>query len=371
MTEGLAGHGLVPWVAFNAFLAGCLALDFGFASGRHREIRLGEAIGWNVFWITLGLAFTGVVSWAYGRTAAAEYLTGYVVERALSIDNIFVFVVIFKYFGVPAGRQARVLFWGILGALGMRAAFILAGAALASRFHWVLYLFGAFLVIAIRNRQGVRRIARVGGATDHLDVRGLRGQRLLSEDRGGTVADLHGTSAVVRQMDGRHIGEGSARDGDGDLHRSVRRLARRARVGPVGRRRRVPVEEPEPVDEPEPPEAPGVEVAEGEEEDEGAGATPELEPLPPAAPGSTAAVATVPVEATCACPTCQPSTSTTADVTTPAATPRALTSRTSRGGCGGPARPAPRRRGARDRSRPAARRRRDPTGRAAGTRCAA
>jgi TerC family integral membrane protein len=146
MTEGLASHGLVAWVAFNAFLAGCLALDFGLASGRHRAIRLKEAIGWNVFWITLALAFTGVVSWAYGRTAAAEYLTGYVVERALSIDNIFVFVVIFKYFGVPAGRQARVLFWGILGALGMRAAFILAGAALASRFHWVLYLFGAFLV---------------------------------------------------------------------------------------------------------------------------------------------------------------------------------------------------------------------------------
>ena len=94
----------------------------------------------------MALAFTGVVARVYGRTAATEYLTGYVVERALSVDNIFVFVVIFRYFSVEKAHQARVLFWGILGALTMRAAFIVAGAALVSRFQWLLPLFGAILV---------------------------------------------------------------------------------------------------------------------------------------------------------------------------------------------------------------------------------
>jgi tellurite resistance protein TerC len=142
----LGGHGIVPWLLLDLLLAICLAIDFGLASGRHRAIGLRESIGWNAFWIGVALAFTGVVYWAYGHTPAAEYLTGYVVERALSVDNLFVFVVIFKYFAVPAERQARVLFWGILGALAMRAAFILAGAALATRFHALLYVFGAFLV---------------------------------------------------------------------------------------------------------------------------------------------------------------------------------------------------------------------------------
>jgi len=114
--------------------------------GKHRAIGIREAVFWNVFWIALALAFTGVVAYAYGRTPAAEYLTGYVVERALSVDNIFVFVVIFRYFAVGPERQARVLFWGILGALAMRGAFILAGAALVNRFHALLYFFGAFLI---------------------------------------------------------------------------------------------------------------------------------------------------------------------------------------------------------------------------------
>ena len=139
-------HGAAPWVLFNVGLAVCLALDFGLASGRHRAIGVREAVGWNVFWIALAVAFTAVVARFYGTTAATEYLTGYVVERALSVDNIFVFVVIFRYFSVEQASQARVLFWGILGALVMRGAFILAGAALASRFHWILTIFGAFLV---------------------------------------------------------------------------------------------------------------------------------------------------------------------------------------------------------------------------------
>jgi tellurite resistance protein TerC len=144
--EWLGGHGAAPWLLFNLFLAVCLAVDFGLASGRHRAIGIRESVAWNVFWIALALGFALVVVRIYGRTAGAEYLAGYVVERALSVDNLFVFVIIFRYFAVEPARQARVLFWGILGALAMRAAFILAGAALATRFHWVLYLFGAFLV---------------------------------------------------------------------------------------------------------------------------------------------------------------------------------------------------------------------------------
>jgi tellurite resistance protein TerC len=123
-----------------------LAIDFGVVSGRHRAVGITEAVLWNLAWIVVAVAFTGVVAAAYGRTLATEYLTGYVVERALSIDNIFVFVVIFKYFSIDRTLQARALFWGILGALALRAVFLVTGAALVSRFHWLLPLFGVVLV---------------------------------------------------------------------------------------------------------------------------------------------------------------------------------------------------------------------------------
>jgi tellurite resistance protein TerC len=142
----LGGHGAAPWVLFNVALAVGLAIDFGLLSGRTHAIGLKEAVGWNIAWIAVALGFTGVVAAAYGRTPATEYLTGYVVERALSIDNIFVFVVIFRYFSIEKARQARVLFWGILGALVLRALFIVAGAALVGRFHWLLPIFGLILV---------------------------------------------------------------------------------------------------------------------------------------------------------------------------------------------------------------------------------
>jgi tellurite resistance protein TerC len=140
------GHGATVWILFNVGLAIGLAIDFGLASGRHRAIGVKEAVGWNLFWIAIALSFTGVVAQLYGRVPATEYLTGYVVERALSVDNIFVFVIIFRYFSIEASRQARALFWGILLALAFRAAFIVAGAALVTRFHWLLPLFGAILV---------------------------------------------------------------------------------------------------------------------------------------------------------------------------------------------------------------------------------
>src|SRR3712207_5931875 len=106
-----------------------------------------EAAAWSGVWVTLGLAFGGLV-WAWkGGTAAGEYLAGYLIEKSLSVDNIFVFALIFAYFAVPAAYQHRVLFWGVLGAIFFRAIFIAAGAALLSTFHWIIYVFGAFLVL--------------------------------------------------------------------------------------------------------------------------------------------------------------------------------------------------------------------------------
>ncbi len=142
----LGGHGLAAWVLFNLMVLGLLALDLGVFNRKSHVVGLREALFWNVVWTLLGLALGAVAIRLYGNQAGLEYFTGYVIERALSFDNIFVFVVVFQYFRVPPHHQHRVLYWGILGALIMRGALILAGAALVATFHWVLYLFGAFLL---------------------------------------------------------------------------------------------------------------------------------------------------------------------------------------------------------------------------------
>src|SRR5262245_60694159 len=134
------------WVAFNAFVLVMLAVDLGVLHRRAHEVRLKEALVWSGIWIALALLFAlGVYSW-YGSQPALEFLTGYLIEKSLSVDNIFVFVLIFSYFKVPARYQHKVLFWGILGALVMRAIFIVAGIALLQRLHWILYVFGALLI---------------------------------------------------------------------------------------------------------------------------------------------------------------------------------------------------------------------------------
>ncbi|MCS6954086.1 MAG: TerC family protein [Bryobacterales bacterium] len=134
------------WVGFTLFVLAMLALDLGVFHRRAHEVRMAEALAWTVVWIVLALAFNvGVYFW-FGSHRALEFLTGYLIEKALSVDNIFVFLVIFSYFAVPPAFQHRVLFWGVLGALVMRAIFIVVGAALLQRFHWVIYVFGAFLV---------------------------------------------------------------------------------------------------------------------------------------------------------------------------------------------------------------------------------
>jgi tellurite resistance protein TerC len=136
----------VLWIGFTAFVLAMLVLDLSVFHRKAHEVRIREALIWTGVWIGMALLFNlGVYLW-FGVEKGLEFLTGYLIEKALSVDNIFVFLVIFSYFRVPGALQHRVLFWGILGALVTRAIFILLGAALLHRFHWVVYLFGAFLV---------------------------------------------------------------------------------------------------------------------------------------------------------------------------------------------------------------------------------
>jgi tellurite resistance protein TerC len=134
------------WLGFVAGVLALLALDLGVFHRDAHAVTFREALGWTVVWIALALAFNAGLAWQYGAERGLEFLTGYLIEKALAVDNIFVFLIIFATFRVPSAYQHRILFWGILGALVMRAAFIFAGAALLERFHWIIYVFGAFLV---------------------------------------------------------------------------------------------------------------------------------------------------------------------------------------------------------------------------------
>jgi len=134
------------WIGFTLFVLAMLALDLGVFHRKTHEISIREALAWTGVWIGLALIFSGGVYYWFGSERALEFLAGYVIEKALSVDNIFVFMVIFSTFAVPAMLQHRVLLWGILGALALRAVFIVLGAALLQQFHWVIYVFGVFLV---------------------------------------------------------------------------------------------------------------------------------------------------------------------------------------------------------------------------------
>jgi tellurite resistance protein TerC len=135
------------WAGFTGLVLAMLALDLGVFHRHAHAVRAREAAIWSVVWVSLALAFNGWIAATYGSQRGLEFLTGYLIEKALAVDNIFIFLVIFASFRVPAEYQHRILFWGILGALVMRAAFIVAGAALLAHFHWVLYVFGAFLLL--------------------------------------------------------------------------------------------------------------------------------------------------------------------------------------------------------------------------------
>jgi len=143
------------WLVFNLFVLAMLALDLGLFQRKKHVVKLREAIGWTLVWITLAACFA-VLIYFFGHTMVGharpnsqlslEFVTGYLIELSLSVDNLFVFLLIFRYFRVPRAYQHEVLFWGVLGALVMRAIFIVVGIALLNRFHWFIYVFGAILV---------------------------------------------------------------------------------------------------------------------------------------------------------------------------------------------------------------------------------
>jgi tellurite resistance protein TerC len=135
------------WVGFNIFVLAMLALDLGVFHRKAHVVGFRESITWTVVWIVLALLFNLGVWKYYGSEKGLEFFTGYLIEKSLSVDNVFVFALLFSYFGVPAKYQHKVLFWGILGALIMRAIMIALGAALISRFSWIIYVFGAFLIL--------------------------------------------------------------------------------------------------------------------------------------------------------------------------------------------------------------------------------
>ncbi len=139
-------HQLLLWGGFNLFVIAMLALDLGVFHRKAHEIKFKEALLWSIFWFVLALIFNAGLYLFEGRQKAVEFLAAFLVERALSVDNLFVFILIFSFFQIPAKYHHKVLFWGILGALVMRAAFIGMGVALIYKFHWIIYVFGAFLV---------------------------------------------------------------------------------------------------------------------------------------------------------------------------------------------------------------------------------
>jgi tellurite resistance protein TerC len=134
------------WIAFNLFVLAMLALDLGVFHRKSHEVSIREALTWTCVWITLAMLFNLFVYYYFDRSKALEFFTGYIIEKSLSVDNIFVIILIFSYFKVPSAYQHKVLFWGILGALVMRVIFILTGVELIHRFHWLIYIFGGFLV---------------------------------------------------------------------------------------------------------------------------------------------------------------------------------------------------------------------------------
>jgi tellurite resistance protein TerC len=134
------------WLGFSIFIVTMLSLDLGLFNRRAHSIKYREAWIWSGVWVTLAMIFCALVFHYQGSTRGLEFLTGYLIELSLSVDNLFVFLLIFSFFKVPAKFQHRVLFWGVMGALVMRLTMIFVGAALINRFHWIIYIFGAFLV---------------------------------------------------------------------------------------------------------------------------------------------------------------------------------------------------------------------------------
>jgi len=137
---------IIFWILFNAFVLLMLALDLGVFHRKTHEVSVKEALTWTFVWVFLAMVFNTMIYYWRGPQQALEFFTGYLIEKALSVDNIFVFIMIFTYFRIPSKYQHKVLFWGILGALLMRVLFIFAGVALIEKFHFTIYIFGALLI---------------------------------------------------------------------------------------------------------------------------------------------------------------------------------------------------------------------------------
>jgi tellurite resistance protein TerC len=187
---------LWAWAALVGFIVALLVIDLLLVHRKPHEIGFKEAAIESAVWISIGLSFTFVMLSWHGGTAAGEYLSGYLIEKSLSVDNVFVWAVIFSYFGVPQKYQFRVLFWGIFGALVLRAIFIFAGVALIEAFDWILYVFGAFLLItAVRvarhkdsevhpeNNVILKLVRKVVPSTNEYD-----GQKLFTRRTGRLLA---------------------------------------------------------------------------------------------------------------------------------------------------------------------------------------
>lgn len=152
---------MIAWIGFTLLILALLTLDLGVFHRKTHAVGVREALGWSAFWIILALVFNAWMYWSRGPTAGIEFLTGYLIEKSLSVDNIFVFLTLFAYFRVPAEYQHRVLFWGVFGALILRGTMIMAGAALLERFDWVIYFFGGFLILT-----GVQMARKTEGGMD-------------------------------------------------------------------------------------------------------------------------------------------------------------------------------------------------------------
>ncbi|MCB0416068.1 MAG: TerC family protein [Bdellovibrionales bacterium] len=141
-------HSIYVWIGFNLFVLAMLALDLGVFHRKSHRVGFREAMIWTSVWIIMSLCFNLIIYLREGTEPALAFLTGYVIEKSLSVDNIFVILMIFTYFRVPAEYQHKVLFWGILGALFMRGVFIVAGVALIQKYHWIVFVFGGFLILS-------------------------------------------------------------------------------------------------------------------------------------------------------------------------------------------------------------------------------
>ncbi|MBI3465261.1 MAG: TerC family protein [Planctomycetes bacterium] len=211
------------WLGFGLFVLAMMVLDLGVFHRKAHTIKMREAAVWTAVWVSLALVFNGVIYFWLGPVRAVEFLTGYVIEWSLSMDNVFVFAVIFSYFAVPPQYQHRVLFWGIFGAVVMRLVFILAGAALLERFHWLIYPMGGFLVLT-----GVKLFLDRGKESDiekNLVLRLARRWFPITDEYVGQKFFVRRPATVVEPI--------AARPGDGDGRQFFVRQAARWFVTPL------------------------------------------------------------------------------------------------------------------------------------------